>query len=357
MKAKITNIEISSTLFLLLFSCTLGIAPFISIRLAGIDTYISAIIGAFLGIIPLGMVLYIFNYQIDKPINEKTKIIFGNVIGTIINILSIPFIFIIGITYLFNLGNFVISQYLTDTPLLVIIAVISLTALFVANKGIKTITKTGFIYSAIIVVVFLISVLGLFQDIKLDNLKPILEFGVKKPLLTGLINTLTFTTPIYMILFIPKKDVENNNKTTKYFIISYIMSMIIISSIAIVTSSILGKYLLKVYQYPVYITLKRISLFNFIDRIENFLSFQWILSGITVIAISIYSISKNIKNNESKLINLIVTILMIISSYLLFKNNTSFNEYLYKLYPYLLIPIFIIYVIIFIGAIIRKRKK
>ncbi len=68
--------------------------------------------------------------------------------------------------------------------------------------------------------------------------------------------------------------------------------MIIIFTIAIVTSSILGKYLLQTYQYPVYITLKRISLFNFIDRIENFLSFQWILSGITVIAMTIYSVSK-----------------------------------------------------------------
>ena len=154
-----------------------------------------------------------------------------------------------------------------------------------------------------------------------------------------------------------KKEIENNTKTKKYFIITYLISMIIIFTIAIVTSSILGKYLLQTYQYPVYITLKRISLFNFIDRIENFLSFQWILSGITVIAMTIYSVSKNIKNKESKLINFIITILMIILSYLLFKNNTSFNEYLYTIYPYLLLPIPIIYVIIFIGAVIQKKYK
>jgi spore germination protein KB len=156
---------------------------------------------------------------------------------------------------------------------------------------------------------------------------------------------------------LPKKEIENNTKTKKYFIITYLISMIIIFTIAIVTSSILGKYLLQAYQYPVYITLKRISLFNFIDRIENFLSFQWILSGITVIAMTIYSVSKNIKNKESKLINFIITILMIILSYLLFKNNTSFNEYLYTIYPYLLLPIPIIYVIIFIGAVIKKKYK
>lgn len=357
MKIKITNIEISSTMFLLIFSCTLGLAPFISIKISGIDSYFSVLFGSILGLIPLCIILYLFNYQIDKPINEKNKIIFGKTVGTIINYLTIPFLFILGITYLFNLGNFVISQYLTNTPLLIIIIVISLTSLFIANKGIKVITKTSSIYSIIIIIVFLIAVLGIFKEIKLDNIKPILEFGLKKPLIAGLVNTLSFTSPIYTILFIPKKEIENNTKTKKYFIIAYLISMIIIFTIAIVTSSILGKYLLQTYQYPVYITLKRISLFNFIDRIENFLSFQWILSGITVIAMTIYSVSKNIKNKESKLINFIITILMIILSYLLFKNNTSFNEYLYTIYPYLLLPIPIIYVIIFIGAVIQKKYK
>ena len=76
MKTKINNLELSSTLFLLIFSCTLGIAPLISIRICGINSYISVLIGALIGIIPLCIFLYIFNYELDKPINEKTKIIF-----------------------------------------------------------------------------------------------------------------------------------------------------------------------------------------------------------------------------------------------------------------------------------------
>ena len=139
MKIKITNIEISSTMFLLIFSCTLGLAPFISIKISGIDSYFSVLFGSILGLLPLCIILYLFNYQIDKPINEKNKIIFGKTVGTIINYLTIPFLFILGITYLFNLGNFVISQYLTNTPLLIIIIVISLTSLFIANKGIKVV--------------------------------------------------------------------------------------------------------------------------------------------------------------------------------------------------------------------------
>ena len=88
MKEKINNIEFSSTLFLILFSCTLGIAPYITIKIAGIDSYIGSIIGSIIGLIPLFIFIYIFNYEIDKPIYQKTKIIFGNTLGTIINIFN-----------------------------------------------------------------------------------------------------------------------------------------------------------------------------------------------------------------------------------------------------------------------------
>ena len=198
MKTKINNLELSSTLFLLIFSCTLGIAPLISIRICGINSYISVLIGALIGIIPLCIFLYIFNYELDKPINEKTKIIFGKVLGTIINFLSIPFILLLGITQLFNISNFVISQYLINTPLLLIIIVIAITSLYIANKGIKIITKTSFIYAIIILIIFVIAISGLLPEIKIDNLKPILEFGIKKPLIAGLINGLNFSQILLM---------------------------------------------------------------------------------------------------------------------------------------------------------------
>lgn len=357
MKVKINNLEISSTIFLLIFSCTLGIAPFISLRICSIDSYISAVIGAIVGIIPLFIYLYIFNYEIDKPLNEKTKIIFGKVFGTIINYLSIPFLLTLGITSLFNISNFVISQFLTDTPLLLISAIVALTGLYIARKGIKTITKTSFIYAIIILIIVLIAVFGLFKEMKFDNLKPMLEYGLKKPFLAGLFNAINFTIPMFTTLLVPKNDIENNNKTTKYIIITYLIASVIIFLVSLIPSTVLGKYLVNIYQYPVYITLKKISFFNFIDRIENFLSIQWILSGIMTIAMVIFAISKNITSKRnSSIIDYILTIIMIIMPRILFKNNTTFNEYLYKLYPYLMLPLLIIYIIIFIGIIFKKKK-
>lgn len=357
MKEKINNIEFSSTLFLILFSCTLGIAPYITIKIAGIDSYIGSIIGSIIGLIPLFIFIYIFNYEIDKPIYQKTKIIFGNTLGTIINIFLTILYFILAITILFNTSNFIISQYLTDTPIILVIIILSLTACHTSNKGITTISKISLIYTLIIIILFIIATIGLIPEIELDNLKPVLEYGIKNPIIAGMTYSLVLTIPISSLLIIPKKEIENYYKTTKYIIITYLVTIIMIIFMSLVACACLGRYLISMYQYPVYITLKKISIFGFIDRIENFLSIEWILSTFVTFTLPIINIQSNINKKNNKIINLIIIIIIIIATMLLFKSNTSFNHYLDSIYPYILLIILIIYIIIFITIIIKKGIK
>lgn len=359
MKIKINNIEIACLLLLLLFSSIIGITPYISISISQIDSYFSVIIGALLGFIPLFILIYLFNFEEDKNIFEKTVIIFGKVLGHFINTFLIIIFLIIGATILFSISNFIVSQYLTKTPLILIITVLSLTVLFAVNKGINTISHASFIFVIINIILFFISLLGLAGEIKIDNLKPILKFGLKSPIIAGLINTLLFTSPLYMILAIPKNKIADNKKSTKYLTISYLISTIMIFIIAFIISSILGKYLLTIYQYPTYIAFKKISLFGFIDRIENFLAMQYILACFITLSMTIYYIKERIslKKKNNNIINLIITIVLIITAYFSFPNNTSFNYYLVHIYPIILLSLFIIHIIILIGAVIKKKIK
>ena len=353
MKEKINNIEFSSTLFLILFSCTLGIAPYITTKIASIDSYIGVIIGGIIGLIPLFIFIYIFNYEIDKPIYQKTKIIFGKILGTIINIFLTILYFVLAITILFNTSNFIISQYLTETPIILVIVILSLTAYHTSSKGITTISKISLIYTIIIIILFIMATIGLIPEIELDNLKPVLEYGFKNPVIAGM----TYSLVLTILLIIPKREIENYHKTTKYIIITYLITIIMIIFMALVAGACLGRYLLSMYQYPVYMTLKKISIFGFIDRIENFLSIEWILSTFIAFTLPIINIKSNINKKNNKIINLIIIIIIIISTMVLFKNNTNFNHYLDSIYPYILLIILIIYIIIFITIIIKKGIK
>ena len=100
-----------------------------------------------------------------------------------------------------------------------------------------------------------------------------------------------------------------------------------------------------------------ITNFGFIDRIENFLSIEWILSTFVAFTLPIINIQSNINKKNNKIINLIIIIIIIIATMILFKNNTSFNHYLDSIYPYILLIILIVYIIIFITIIIKKGIK
>lgn len=354
MKERTTNLQLSSILFLGIFASTIGISPYTSIKIASLDSYISVIIGFIIGMIPFFIFLYIFNYKKTLDINTKNRLILGK-LGIIFSILLTTLYFIVGMTTVFNISNFIISQYLTDTPLILIIIVIVFTSGYIASKGIKTISKTSFIYFILVIMLFIICILGILPEIKLDNLKPFLEYGLKKPFIAGIMNALFYTTPIYPLLIIPKDDIKDNEKTSKILLLFYFILMVITFSIAIVSSAVLGKYLLNFFQYPGYITLKRISLFKFIDRIENFLSLQWIIANFTYISLIIFYINNTIFKKNKKIFITVISILLIIGTYLIFENNTIFNNYLTNIYPYILLAIFILYIIIFIGAFIRKK--
>ena len=131
MKEKINSIQFTSTFILCIISSSIGLSLYTTIKIASIDSYISVVIGSILGLIPLILFLYIFNYQIDVPIYKKNTLIFGKIFGNIINIIITILYLIIGITILFNLGNFIVSQYLSETPLVLILIVLGLTIFYI----------------------------------------------------------------------------------------------------------------------------------------------------------------------------------------------------------------------------------
>ena len=361
MKEKINSLQFANTFILIILSSSIGLSLFTTIRAASIDSYFCIIIGSIIGIIPLLFFLYIFNYEKDLPIYEKTTHLFGKVIGNIINILITLLYFVIGITVLFNLGNFIVSQYLSDTPLLLVLIITIAVIFHGVNKGFETITRVSSIFIIIVFAFFIFSFIYLSQEFRLENLKPILEFGLKKPILGGIINMLITLSPIYTLLIFPKNNLVDKEKINKYLWIGYIISAITIFLISFLSNGTLGKYLIELYQYPGYISLKRISLFGFIDRIENFLSLHWILCSVINLSMIIYYLKGNIiKKKNSKLFNLILCIIIVITSYNIFSNNTMFNNYTYKIYPYILAPLFGIYAIISISILIKnilKKKK
>lgn len=356
---KISQLELGSIIIIELVTMFSGINMSILKKGAGINSWISALLSYIIGFIIVLLILYFSNYQKDLQLHQKINHLFGKKIGFIINIIFSFFLIIIGITILYNINNFILSQLLNRTPFLLSCLLLMILIVNTANKGLNVITKTSFILLSLNIILFLINIFALLRHIDITNFLPLLKINNNNILPTALKITSTKALPLLIILIIPKNKLTNPKNFNKTIIISYIIATTISLLLVIVTFGVLGTDLVTAFEYPEYIVLRKINLLGFLERIENIISFQWIIGSYIYLTIIVYTISKTIPLKSKKAhtyINIIIGILLIVLTQLIFKNNTIYDTYIIKVFPYIISGMIIFYILLLIKITINKKR-
>lgn len=358
MKNNLKSLELLSLIIMLIISSYIGIGIHTLIKINSNNSYISIIISLITGIPIILVFLTITNYEKKLPINLKLKKIFGQYLGKIINFILIIGILFNGIVYMYNLISFIEMHFLPNTPLL-IIGICFISIVIYANiKGLTTILRLSFILMFINFFLFLIPFIHLLPNANYNNLKPFLATGISNSILGSIKLVLLTINNIFILTIIPKNKFKDNHRIKKYVIYAYIIALIIMFLITIMTIITLGKDLTNFYQYPEYIVLKKINLFNFLNRIENIISIQWINGIFISLCMIIHFISNAIIiNNNSKILTSLIGLTILFSNFILFKNNTQFNNFCFNILPIINLVILIIFLLASITIFIKNRNK
>lgn len=353
---KINKSEMGALTFFLVRAFFIGITLNNLINIARQDSYISMIISFILGFIPLLLIYYIFNYEPSLSLPKKNIKLFGNILGTIINIVIIWFTFFIILILFSNLVTFIFSQYLNKTPKLVISIVFICTILYVLLHDIKTICRTAMILFFFTIFLYLLSLIGLFSEISINNFKPFFENSYIN-LFKGSYSFITYNIlPLYLLLIIPKNDIDN-----KYFFknitIGYIIGFISLFLVLVTTIGIFGIKLCNLYEYPELQVLKYVSLIGVSARIDGILIIQWIFDLLIFMIMGMYFILETTKTmfkvNKHVYSIILAILLVLINEYI--TSNMLLNELSMNVFPHIIF-IFIssLLVIMFISIKLKK---
>lgn len=355
-KDKINALQLTSLVMILLISGFMGTGIYSLIRVASVDGYISIIISMILGLVIVFIFTYIANYEKDLSVRDKINSIFGKKIGFILNLVLVSAFFIMSIVFTYNYNSFISSQFLSETPILFIAIPFTILSFYVVTRGFETLSRVGLIIICINIFLLFVALCGVVNTIDLSNLLPFMKDGIKNPLLGVVYFSLTNIVPIFLFLIIPKNNIINQDKYNKYIVIGYIIAMLLMLGMFIIILGSLGIHLASAYQYPEYIVLKRVELFNFLDRIENIVVVQWLFGIFVSIVLIVYYIANMIKSNtNSKLLYGLILIILMVSSVSIFKNSTLFEEFCYYVMPYVIGSILLVMVILWSGIIIKKK--
>lgn len=362
-RKKLRSLEICCLYYFIIRASFLGVTSSNLLHLAKQDAWISILVGTLLGLIPLGLFLYINNHHPNDTIFSLNKKLFGTIFGKLINFILTFGVIISVIVTFYNLIGFISSQYLNRTPTLAIAIMFFLAITYILTKGITIIARTHVVLLYFGILLFLFASVGLFQEADFDNLKPILEFGWS-PILKGSMSYISFNVlPLFILSSIPKNYIFQTKHYNRNIIITYFLSSATLLATIFFIISVFGPHLALLYQYPEYHALKLISISGFITRVEGIVALNWLFDLFAFIVIGLYFVLQYLKddwklpNKASNPVIYISSILLIFAVEHIFKNNTIANFITLHIAPFICFGFFFcIPFIIFLMSIKNYRK-
>ena len=301
-----------------------------------IDAKESAIFSIILGTIFGTLILFILNKLSYYKCNGLKKIIMFIIIYILLVIGLTEFTTLISSIYLID-----IKKYILMLPTLVVI-------LYMNSKSIEVHYKVSNMLYGISFTIFIIAFFSLVPQIDYLNLLPLFNVSFKKILFTSLEFALFSVVPNILLGGL---DIKKDNKIIK----RYLISNLLLSIVIILTQGILSIELIRMFKYPEYIVLKKISILDFINNIENIISFLWIFTIFIYISIcskELYDMSYDTFNNKY-----IYPIFLFISTYFIsnyFLDNVNCLLFLFNNLWIILLTILVIYILT--NLIFIKKK-
>ena len=318
---KIYNLEFGflSTFLYKAFILLNGFNIIINITLN--DSIISYIIGLIISIFLIKVFISLFNKLPSLNIFEKVTYLFGkfSVVIKAILIISVS-VFSSYLIYISSL--FIRSSLLIDVDILPISILLFTTAIYLGSKGITSITRTSIISFFIFVIFEVITILFVIPNINSLKILPLFATSTSKIFISSIIYSVMSFTPIFLLLVIPKSMIKNpSTKSIKIF--SLISNIYLVFNIILVLS-VIDVHLAKIIDYPELSAISKISVLGFFDRMEDVLSFKFLLDVFITLALCSYYIKCGIKdtNKHQKyniyIVSLAYLIILFISNYIEF---------------------------------------
>ena len=326
-----TKTKIYSLSYFLGRTFFLGFGFSLLFRMLNKDTWIASLLGSILGFI----LLFLFDkYKENHPLSS--------IIQKSIFFLYNFFIFT-QILFIFEI--FCSSFYLIKSPIFYIILPVPFIIYQITKKGITTIAKITEVLFPFSLLLYILVTAGLFKNVNLEYFTPILTSN-ENNLFLGTLYFAIFSTAPFFLLW----NVETKKSLSK----AYVISMVGVFIVALFITAILGPNLAQIYRFPEYMTLKKIKLFNFIEKVENVISVTWLFDCFILLSVAANNMKELL---PSKRRNVVYVLLLVVLSFIALYCGIHYKQ---EFWFYHNLPIILgtfIVLMFFISLFQKKRGK
>ena len=322
------------------------------------DAWISAFIGVAFGMLLVPLYCSIAKAFPNKMPTEYTEVIFGKWMGKLISFIFIMYFFMIASLLLREIGDFMTTQVMPQTPIQSIMIVFLLVIIMGVRLGVETFVRASEIFFPWVIGLIIFLIILLIPEIDIKNIQPVMGQGVK-PVLLGLYSFLGI--PIFEIsmLLMILPHVNDLNRVKISFYMGIFIGGVILVVITLLAILVLGADFTIRNTYPSYVLAKKINIGDFLQRIEIVVAIIWFLTIYFKLVLSFYSAVVGVAHlfhlKEYKFLTLPLGMILVVLSIIISPNFTYFHNIVSKYGPLWLINFGVLLPTIMWGIIKMRR--
>ncbi len=264
------------------------ILPTSIIKTAKQDAWLSVLVSLAINFVVIPLYAAIANQMNGKPLVTYMDTLLGKWAGrsfTILFILSVPFL--IFILTLRNMGDFISTSIMPETPEEAVYALMLIAVYCVVRAGAAVIGRSAETLFVIIPLLFLVVCISLLPEVQIKHLLPVFEFGWK-PIVRASFLLLSFPyLETFLFLFL-LPNVGNPQTWKKIVIRSSLFSGSLYVVMVLLVTAVLGESVASDLTYSSYFVVRTISIGDFIQRFEIVIAIFWYISIFFRLALLIF---------------------------------------------------------------------
>ena len=142
------------------------------------DSWFSALLALLLSFLIIAVYIALVRRFPAQGLLQMHMTVYGKTLGRFLNIFYTLFCLLFTAMNLRNLGDFFTGFIMTETPLLVVLSLITITCALLARGGITLILRNAFLFFVFMTIALLTNSLLLIPNMRFSNFFPVLQMGL-----------------------------------------------------------------------------------------------------------------------------------------------------------------------------------
>lgn len=300
------------------------------------DVGLAIIIAILLSLILVSVYIKILGNFIGKDIFQINLIVFGKVMGKVINIFYTWFALHLGGVVLRNFGEFINIIGLSETPQIVSVTIISLLCYWGIKNGIECISKISVFFLFIIMIMLALNLL--FSIIAFDKTNFTI-YNINFPLMIkGAFSSLSFPfgeSVVFLMIFSCLKDKASIKNTYIYGILisGFVILLVSLRNLLVLSENIM----IRMY-FPSYVAISRVEIADIFQRLEIVVAVTFLLTGFIKTCMCFLAAAKGLASifniDSYRKLAMPVSLLMINMCYWSYESIMETNIWVVSTWPY-----------------------